>query len=145
MYSMFDLRADVGLGSSIRLNDTWHVLGRVKRVFIKLQRAESLALVRHRLLSATFNNDASRGERSTLVGGDGVPGVNKVHVLDASIGAASSVVPVAGNASKIVVVQMGMEEVIRGWVPLVSVVEPVVMDSGFCNHIVGPACPCKHN
>ena len=82
---------------------------------------------------------AGRGEGRPGIGGHGVLGRLEVAVLDPGVRLAACVVAVAGNAAKVVVVEMGILQVVGAGIALVGSVEVVVVDGALGDDVIRPA------
>lgn len=122
-----------------RLHDPGHVRSRVQDVIVELARVERRPLVRALRTSAPLEDAVRHRERGPLVRLHGVLGIREVAVLQAHVRRAPRVVPVAGYAAEVVVVQVRVLQVVGARVPLVRPVEPVVVDRALRCDVVCPA------
>lgn len=124
---------------STRLHDPGHVRSRVQDVIVEVARVERRPLVRALRTSAPLEDAVRHRERGPLVRLHGVLGIREVAVLQAHVRRAPRVVPVAGYAAEVVVVQVRVLQVVGARVPLVRPVEPVVVDRALRCDVVCPA------
>lgn len=124
---------------SARLHDPGHVRSRVQDVIVEVARVERRPLVRALGTSAPLEDAVRHRERGPVVRLHGVLGIREVAVLQAHVRRAPRVVPVAGYAAEVVVVQVRVLQVVGARVPLVRPVEPVVVDRALRCDVVRPA------